>query len=204
MHDIDLSLPGFGGGVEANFDGIGGEGAFFTGQIGFDWQIAPQFVLGAFFDYDFSGIETDINLSVPLAPLSVSAPIKADSHWSIGARFGVLPTASRDTLWYAVAGYTQLSMDDLTITASGTPSFSETLALPDFKGYFIGGGVETMLTNDIGLKAEYRFSQYDRESIFSDPGFIDVGAEPSMHSARLVVNYKFPLHRSIVEQAPLK
>lgn len=195
VHDLNVDISG----ANVNFDGIGGEGVFFTGQVGYDFQVAPQFVVGVFFDYDFSGLETDISLSA--GGFSASAPIKVDNAWAIGARVGYLPTASQQTLWYLTAGYTELSMDDLTLTATGLGSAS--LEMPDFQGYFLGGGVETMLTKNLSLKAEYRYSEFDRESLFSVPGF-DVGLEPSMHTARLNVSYKFGFDRPAAYAEPLK
>lgn len=61
---------------------------------------------------------------------------------------------------------------------------------PTFDGYFVGAGVETFLRRNWTLKLEYRFSQFNSENLSDDcPWLVDL--EPSMHSARLVLSYKF-------------
>ena len=65
--------------------------------------------------------------------------------------------------------------------------------------FTFGGGVETMLAPNWSLKAEYRFTQLDGESLdlpFGFGSFVDVELEPSIHSARVSLNYKFDWDRA--------
>lgn len=175
VHDLSIDIPGVGNLL--GFDGIGGEGFFGTLIVGYDHQIAPGIVGGVFFDYDFSGISTDLSVAGGL----FAASLEHQNSWSVGARLGLLTSPS--TLWYGMAGYTQAQFD---LSSTIGP-----LNLPDFNGYFVGAGVESQLHAGWALRAEYRYTQLDSESIFSVPGVIDVSLEPSMHTARLALTYKF-------------
>jgi outer membrane immunogenic protein len=166
----------------ASFDGIGGEGILGTAQLGYDYQLSQRMVIGAFVDYDFSGISTDIDASD--GEFSLSTEIELDHMWSIGARLGFLATP--DTLVYGLIAYTQgeYSWDDLGLNV-------------DVQGWSFGGGIETRLTENWSLKGEYRFTQFDEETLFADDGF-SIDAEPSVHTARAVLSYRFnPFHRGL-------
>lgn len=175
VHDLSVDIPGV---INIlSFNGIGGEGFFGTLTAGYDHQIAPSIVAGVFFDYDFSDISMDLSVLGGL----FTASLEHKSSWSIGGRLGFLTSPS--TLWYGMAGYTQAQFDLNSTLGS--------LDLPDFNGYFVGAGVESQLHGGWSLRAEYRYTQLDSESIFSVPGLIDVSLEPSMHTARLALTYKF-------------
>jgi len=90
--------------------------------------------------------------------------------WSVGARAGFL--TSPTTLWYGTAGYTEAKFE------------LDGIGSQDFTGYFVGAGVESQLAGNWSLRGEYRFSQFDSEDIGID-------VEPSMHTARLSLTYKF-------------
>jgi outer membrane immunogenic protein len=172
----DLSVFGL------SFDGIGGEGIFGTVTVGYDMQINSRLVAGLFADYDFS----DISTTLSAGGFSASADHK--HSWSVGGRLGILTAPT--TLWYGTVGYTQAKFE-INSTLGAVP-------VPDFSGYFVGGGVESQLGGGWAVRGEYRFSQFDSETI---AGFVDV--EPSMHTARVSLTYKFGDRREEA-RAPLK
>jgi outer membrane immunogenic protein len=155
------------------FGDFGNDGFFGTVTIGFDHQINSRMVVGLFADYDFSNVSTTFT--------GITGELK--NAWSVGGRLGVL--SSPTTLWYGTAGYTQANVD-----------LNIPISVPDFSGYFLGAGVESQLGGGWSLKGEYRYSQYGSETV----GGIDV--EPSTHSARAVLSYKFG--RRDEAAAPLK
>jgi outer membrane immunogenic protein len=175
VHDYSIDVPGVGNAL--SFDGFGGQGVFGTVIAGYDHQLYRAIVVGLFADYDFSGISTDVSALGGL----FSQSIDHRHSWSVGGRAGFM--SSPTTLWFATAGYTQARFD----LSSTSSSFN----VPDFKGYFVGGGVESQVGHGWALRGEYRFSQFGRESIFSVPGLVDESLEPSMHSARLALTYKW-------------
>jgi len=61
-----------------------------------------------------------------------------------------------------------------------------------FNGWFVGGGVDTRLAaSNWFLRLEYRFSQFDNERFFSDDELSRVDFEPTVHSVRTTLTYKF-------------
>jgi outer membrane immunogenic protein len=176
VHDLNVQDAGQN---VFSFDGVGGEGAFGTVIIGWDWQVSPNTVIGLFVDYDFS----NINSSLTAGGGPFSASVDHNNSWSIGARLGWLSNPA--TLWYATGGYTEAHFDSSATFPGLTVSGNQT-----FTGYFVGAGVDTRLRDNWFLRLEYRFSQFDSETLASD-GFTDVNVEPSMHTARLTLAYKF-------------
>jgi opacity protein-like surface antigen len=60
-----------------------------------------------------------------------------------------------------------------------------------FDGWFVGGGIDTRLAASAWfLRLEYRFSQFDTESR-PLTALADLEVEPSLHTARLLLTYKF-------------
>ena len=55
--------------------------------------------------------------------------------------------------------------------------------------------METFLRQNWTLKLEYRFSQFGEETIL-DSHHISADLEPSMHTARLILSYRFGHHDS--------
>jgi outer membrane immunogenic protein len=161
-------------------DSLGGQGIFGTAVLGYDRMIRPDWVLGAFVDYDFgSNIRFKESNDEHGSYNDYSNHIDLDHAWSVGLRLGYLPTPS--TLVYATGGYTQAEFD---ISNYGSHNFD---------GYFVGAGLETFLRSNVTLKLEYRFTQFNDKSFdFCDNwSYGTDNFQPSEHSARLVLSYKF-------------
>jgi outer membrane immunogenic protein len=180
-----LEAKSFDGDYDSNsfelfgLDGIGGEGVFGTVQVGYDRQLSSHFVLGAFVDYDFSDISTEIRASNGRE--SFSTDLDLDHMWSVGVRAGFL--TSPDTMVYALVAYTQgeYSADDFDFDL-------------DVDGWSVGAGIETRLSDNLTLKGEYRFTQFDEENVL-EFGPLSVDVEPSVHTARVVLSYRInPFH----------
>jgi outer membrane immunogenic protein len=178
VHDIDVDIDGF---ELVRFDGIGGEGIFGTVIVGWDWQIGSNTVFGVFADYDFSDISTDFSAFNGF----IDASIDHDNSWAIGARLGWL--SNPGTLWYLTGGYTQANFD-ASASVGGVSVFSRDRT---FDGFFVGAGIDTRLAaSNWFLRLEYRFSQFDSETVFREDD-LSIDVEPSMHTARLTLTYKF-------------
>ena len=61
--------------------------------------------------------------------------------------------ANPTTLWYVLGGYYRASFD------------FDFIGRTDFGGYFVGGGVETQLAGGWSVRGEYRFTQFDTETL---------------------------------------
>ena len=206
VHDLTFEngplvpAPAFG----AELSGIGGEGAFFSLGAGADYQVNSRFVVGAFFDYDWANIESDVlNLQIgPPVNIAAEANIEVEDVWSVGGRLGYLVTPS--TMLFLSGGYSRADISDLTLSASGLGGFGGlTLAgVGDFDGYFIGGGAEIKLTKSLSIKGEYRYTDFDDETITLVPGtpiaglvngFVTTKLDPDIQTARVALTYRFGL-----------
>jgi opacity protein-like surface antigen len=121
--------------------------------------------------YDGSGLGT------------VESRVEFGNSWSIGGRLGYLVTES--TLLFGSGGYTQakVSLDshfagDSSVYNDNTPVNEGIQGSYDISsqndewlgGYYIGGGVETLLTDHWSLKLEYRFADYGSISTSREVG----------------------------------
>jgi opacity protein-like surface antigen len=118
--------------------------------------------------------------------------------------------SSESTLWYGLVGYTQAK-----ITGQAGHDFSGFILLPESEhggdyqyrwsgwrdGVVLGAGVETLLTDAISLRMEYRYTNYksfggyDGNSTIPLPPFGEVEQrarfDPEVHSIRGVVSWRF-------------
>jgi outer membrane immunogenic protein len=143
----------------------GGKGWFGTVQVGCDYQVSPRFVIGAFADWDFSGIKGNLQPTWPAYPYVGSERMR--HSWAAGARVGylILP----DLMGFVSGGYTQARFDqvDFSFIVSGLPTAPPvTLAAQTYSGFFIGTGYEYKLDFLPGLfwKTEYRYAWYGEQS----------------------------------------
>jgi len=184
-------------GGSANLDGISSKGFQGVLTLGYDRQIHPNLVFGVFGDYALGDLETKASITNIYGDgLRLDAEI-TDS-WAIGARLGLVRSCC--TMWYVAAGYAQADFDWKASvlyegSAAGAISGGKKLS-----GWFIGGGVEHQLRENLFLKLDYRFTDYDSERLLSytyDNGYDyerqSLDMETSVHSVRLGVNWKVDL-----------
>lgn len=135
---------------------------FGTLQIGADHLISDRFLIGAFADIDFYR-NADTSFSESSKWLSASGRLDLERVWSVGGRLGVL--ARPDFLLYAVGGYTQAHIDGASeVDFKWGPTLSG--EAPDkLRGYFVGGGGEWLIHDNLSLKLEYRYAKYRDEGI---------------------------------------
>ncbi len=163
-NDIKGSVNPF---ASAELNGASSEGAFGTVQVGYDRQFG-RFVGGVFFNYDF-GDDISTNANLNLGNVNVAnASIKLDDSWAVGGRLGYL--VNNDTLVYGLAAYTE---GDFKYSANiGPDSVSKTFTP---SGYSVGAGIETKLGGNWFLRGEYRFSQYDTQTLLNLPVEVKTG-----------------------------
>jgi outer membrane immunogenic protein len=157
---------------------------FGTVQGGYDQRIG-NFVVGAFGDFDFypnepkdssgNGINGSLSTQLltifgtipgPTFPVpnyaTVSSNVQLENTWSVGGRLGYLVTP--EVLLYGLGGYTEAKLDgqvSLSYFNLATGPQTLTLGLPDeLRGYFVGGGGEAKLTQNLALRLEYRYANY--------------------------------------------
>jgi outer membrane immunogenic protein len=217
-------------GVSTDYSGVaahlGRASAFGTVELGYDWQFNDSFVLGVLGSFDFgkgkwakagsyAGESYDATYFDGLdVGVATGMKVRRKNSWFVGGRLGWATSPS--TLWYGVLGYTQAKLQ-----ARGA------VAIDGFEGdYFfdgnehniggskkrggftIGGGAETMLTESVSAKLEYRytnFKKWKRANEFSgdfgnsrdsgldwDWDYVQAArVKMSEHSVRAVISYRF-------------
>jgi len=145
----------------------GGKGWFGTVQVGCDYQFADRWVVGAFGDWDWSGLRGNLQPTgiVGAGGLGVWGEERQKDTWAAGGRVGyvVVPRL----LAYVSGGYTQTRFEGVSFAnlLDNTPT-GLSLAGQTYRGWFIGTGYEYGLDFIPGLywKTEYRYASYRAEN----------------------------------------
>ena len=133
---------------------IGNNGSGFTagGQIGWNWMIAPKWVVGVEGDISYLGIDhmsTDYFNAVGSGNQSL---LIVDTSWIATAR-GRIAYNTGPALLYATGGGAWVHVRDTFIgNFGGLPSSTKTLS-----GWTVGGGIETVLWGNWSSKTEYLY-----------------------------------------------
>jgi outer membrane immunogenic protein len=160
----------------------GGRGWFGTVQVGCDYQVGSNIVIGAFADYDFSGIKGDMAVDA----LAAVGEEKLKSSWAAGGRIGWIPFQTSQLLVFVSGGYTEARFNqvDLLSVFNGVPR-NLAISKHTYSGWFLGTGYEYGIGWFPGLfwKTEYRFADYgsDRVAIFSTLSGLPTGDSVDSH-----------------------
>lgn len=198
-NDLNLATgPAISSFIDANIgiSGFGGSGGFATLSAGYDHVLFGPLIVGAFIDYDFSDIDTRIGAGSELGEVNASIDFKIENQLSIGGRLGYLIAPT--TLFFSTFGYAHAESSDIKANLNlGGGSGGGTLAgVGSFNGYFLGGGVETLISNGFSIKAEYRYTSLQAESLDILPGsganeFVTGSIKPQIQTGRVSLNYRF-------------
>jgi len=148
----------------------GGRGWLGRVGVGCDYQAAPQFVIGAFGDWDFMSLKgTNLPNELVLFPSGATSPVadnvKMTNAGYAGIRLGYLPYPN--LLTFVSGGWTggHFQESNLYPTLPLVSFGANVLTYPasyNVNGWFLGGGYEYRVPWLPGLfwKTEYRFAQY--------------------------------------------
>ena len=96
---------------------------------------------------------------------------------------------ANDVLAYALLGFTRAEINDVRVN-TGRKQLG--IRYPFFDGVTIGGGFEKLMTDHISLRAEYRFTDLQEDTIRGNLGAPVQGeADPNIHSASITAVYHF-------------
>jgi outer membrane immunogenic protein len=171
------------------------------GQVGYNWQLPSDWVVGFEADLQASGIKG--SETQRLSPLffdetSTTVSKKVDWYGTVRARAGYL--VNPQWLVYATGGlaYGKTSLgfhvDDLTqgcdiFTICGRDSASDVRV-----GWTLGGGVETMVAPNWSVKAEYSYVDLGKQTFDAAttvPVDFKVSAKYHEQIVRIGLNYHF-------------
>ncbi|MDU3045902.1 outer membrane protein, partial [Bradyrhizobium sp.] len=164
----------------------GNNGRFLGGvQGGFDYQLAPNWVLGIEAQYSWMDRNTT-NFGFPGA--TVVSSTGANQLGSVTGRLGY---TWGPALLYAKGGYAWRDGNALGVNVAGVPAgFTTSGNTKD--GYTVGGGLEYMFAPNWSAKAEYQYYNFGNTTFTGGPAPV-VGSRfnSDEHTVKVGVNYRF-------------
>jgi outer membrane immunogenic protein len=173
------------GGAFADSNSLQGSGARFMGGVqgGFDYQFAPNWVIGAEAQYSWLA-NNNAGVLFPGGALVTS------TNNQLGSATGRLGYTWGPALLYAKGGYAWRDNPNLGVTVAGGPATFTNDTHKD--GYTVGAGLEYMFAPNWSAKAEYQYYDFGSTTFTSGPAPI-VGARirDDEHTAKVGINYRF-------------
>jgi len=173
----------------AGISGNNNSGFIGGGQIGYNWQVSPNFVLGVEGMFDGASFNSSNNQVVVLGD-TIHADLHTDWVSTLAARFGY---AANNWLFYGKAGggWVQNSATVSDLTRGTSVSVSNTNS-----GWLVGAGIEYGLTSNWTMKAEWdflRLNSFTNNADFLGPAFVGdrFSLQRDINMFTVGVNYKF-------------
>jgi outer membrane immunogenic protein len=174
------------GGAFAGNNSLQGGNARFMGGVegGFDYQFAPNWVVGAEAQYSWLNNNTT-GVTFP------GGAVVTGRNNELGSATGRLGYTWGPALLYAKGGYAFRDNNAVGVNVAGVPVPSATTG-GQKNGYTVGGGLEYMFAPNWSAKAEYQYYDFGSTTFTAGPPAV-VGArlKDDEHSVKLGVNYRF-------------
>jgi len=161
------------------------DGVLLGGTIGYNYQIAPTWLIGAEADFSWLGLQGDQGKAV------------FDGHYWTGGWDGLFTLRGRvgytlgRTLIYGTAGYAALHTNE---TISGNDTDESAFGTDWRSGWVVGGGVEHFLTERLSVKGEYLHAGFEdlsgRTGFPGNYGNQVYKLESDLDLIRIGLNYK--------------
>jgi outer membrane immunogenic protein len=175
-----------GGGFTDGTNLIGSDARFLGGvQGGFDYQFAPNWVLGV--EAQYSWLTGSSNNGV-VFPAGTAVTGNTDQLGSVTGRVGY---TWGPALVYAKGGYAWRDNSNIGVSFAGVPQpFTTDGNRKD--GYTVGAGLEYMFAPNWSAKAEYQYYNFGHTTFTGGPAEI-VGSRfrDDEHTVKVGVNYRF-------------
>lgn len=160
------------------------------GQIGYNWQFSPNWVLGI--EADISA--TDINNGYTGIAGATTAGYRQDIDL-FGTVRGRLGYAWNNVLLYATGGYAWADTDFRRtqiagITVAAIPGTVETIGRT-LSGYTVGGGLEYGFSPNWSAKLEYNYIDLGNRSAAFPISARTTAFDTEIHAVKFGINYRF-------------
>ncbi|HET9322200.1 MAG TPA: outer membrane beta-barrel protein [Bryobacteraceae bacterium] len=180
-------IGGHVGGAFTDGTNLLGSNARFLGGVqgGFDYQFAPNWVMGVEAQYSWLGGGTNSGVVFPTGTVVTG---NGDQLGSVTGRLGY---TWGPALLYAKGGYAWRGNDNIGVSVASVPT-AFTTSGNQKNGYTVGGGLEYMFAPNWSAKAEYQYYNFGSTTFTSGPADI-VGAKfrDDEHTVKVGVNYRF-------------
>jgi outer membrane immunogenic protein len=179
-------IGGHVGGAFAGNNSLEGTGGRFMGGVegGFDYQFAPNWVIGAEAQYSW----LNNNTTAVLFPGGAQITDRNNQIGSVTGRFGY---TWGPALLYAKGGFAWRDNNNFGVTAGGVPvAFTTNGNQRD--GFTVGAGLEYMFAPNWSAKAEYQYYNFGTTTFTSGPPAI-VGSRfrDDDQTVKVGVSYRF-------------
>jgi len=177
--------------------GTDGSGVVGGGQIGYNWQFAPNWVLGIEGDISGTGIRNNATAPVTLGGFPVGFGINHEADrsidWMASVR-GRLGWVWDRWMVYGTGGAAWADVNYRTNFA-GIPVNNPVSTNVTLSGWVAGGGIEYAVANNWTVRGEYLYYDFGNETVINPtvaPGFNYLTTfDNKIHVVRAGVNYKF-------------
>jgi outer membrane immunogenic protein len=179
-------IGGHVGGAFAGNNSLEGTGGRFMGGVegGFDYQFAPNWVIGAEAQYSW----LSNNTTAVLFPGGTQITDKNNQIGSVTGRFGY---TWGPALLYAKGGFAWRDSNNFGVTVGGVPvAFTTNGNQRD--GFTVGAGLEYMFAPNWSAKAEYQYYNFGNTTFTGGPAPV-IGSRfrDDDHTVKVGVNYRF-------------
>jgi outer membrane immunogenic protein len=180
-------IGGHVGGGFAGDNSLQGSDARFLGGVqgGFDYQFAPNWVMGVEAQYSWLGGGSNSGVTFPGGTLVTA---NTDQLGSVTGRLGY---TWGPALLYAKGGYAWRDNNNIAVSFAGVPQpFTTDGSHRD--GYTVGAGLEYMFAPSWSAKVEYQYYNFGNTTFTSGPADI-VGTRfrDDDHTVKAGLNYRF-------------
>jgi outer membrane immunogenic protein len=184
------------GGAFAADSGSDNAGFLGGGQLGCNYQFAPNFVLGIEGEFAGSSLKEDAGfagVAAGVGAIAATGSFKTDWFASVAGRLGY----SVDQLLFYAKGGVAFAHNKLDVngTAGGVP-FSAS-GDDTFVGYTVGAGIEWAFAPNWSTKIEYQFYDF-RDQDFTFTGAVGgvpfggtINGDAKFHVVKAGLNYRF-------------
>ncbi|WP_258719539.1 MULTISPECIES: outer membrane protein [unclassified Bradyrhizobium] len=177
----------FAGVLDVNASGLGGADVGGTFTIGYDRQVAPRWVVGAFGLID-AGTNGGARVKASGAGAEISSDLAAVKWgWTVGGRVGYL--VAPETMVYLLGGYSGTTAQSISYNFLGFPGTAPTR---EYHGATFGGGFERFFTDNISARAEYRVTHLGARDDLASDSMTSLSAGGTVHTLRGVLAYHLP------------
>jgi outer membrane immunogenic protein len=174
------------GGAFAGNNSLQGSGGRFMGGVegGFDYQFAPNWVVGAEAQYDW----LSNNNNGRLFPGGVLVTSKNNELGSVTGRVGY---TWGPALLYGKGGFAFRDNNNFGVTVAGVPAgFTTNGKRQD--GYTVGAGLEYMFAPSWSAKAEYQYYNFGSTTFTTGPpAIVGTRFKDDEHTVKAGINYRF-------------
>ena len=176
------------GGAFAGDNSLQSSDARFMGGVqgGFDYQFAPNWVLGAEAQYSWLGGANNNGVLFPAGTL-----VTGSANNQLGSVTGRAGYTWGPALLYGKGGYAWRDTNNIGVTVDGAPAAFATSGNHK-DGYTVGAGLEYMFAPNWSAKAEYQYYNFGSTTFTAGPPDI-VGARfrDDEHTVKVGLNYRF-------------